>query len=107
MVSISAAPSTVQAVHGGYLLEKTWAKVVGSGDEGESVYGLKEDFRPLVVGDGMSWVAVAITVYACPLVLVVHGEAGPWGEPLVGPSRSPKRPLGAQGAVEGEALAQG
>ena len=54
---------------GRYLWEKTWAKVVGRGEDGESVNGLKEDFRPLVVGDGMSWVAVAITRNASPLVL--------------------------------------
>lgn len=47
-----------------HLLEKTWEK--GAGDEGESVYGLNEDFRPLVVGDGMSCVAVAITQDASP-----------------------------------------
>jgi hypothetical protein len=44
-----------------HLFEKTWAKVAG--ELGESVYGLKDDFRP-VVGDGMSWVAVAIPLSA-------------------------------------------
>jgi hypothetical protein len=40
-----------------HLFEKTWAK--GAGELGESVYGLKDDFKP-VVGEGMSWVAVAM-----------------------------------------------
>lgn len=79
---------------GAHLLEKTWAKVAGSGDEGESVYGLNEDFKPLVVvvvGDGMSWVAVAITWYASPQAQE-HGGIGPWRAALVWCSRSPERP---------------
>jgi hypothetical protein len=40
-----------------HLFEKTCAK--GAGELGESVYGLKEDFKP-VVGEGMSCVAVAM-----------------------------------------------
>ena len=40
-----------------HLFEKTWVKFAG--ELGESVYGLKADFRP-VVGDGISWVAVAM-----------------------------------------------
>lgn len=64
------------------------------------MYGLNEDFRPLVVGDGMSWVAVAITRCASPRA-VVHGETGPWGEPFVWARRSLKRPPGrVAGAAE-------
>ena len=32
----------------------------GAGELGESVYGLKADFRWPAVGEGMSWVAVAM-----------------------------------------------
>lgn len=39
-------------------VEKTWAN--GAGELGESVYGLKADFRWPAVGEGMSWVAVAM-----------------------------------------------
>jgi hypothetical protein len=40
------------------LFEKIWPK--GAGELGESVYGLKADFRWPFVGEGMSWVAVAM-----------------------------------------------
>jgi hypothetical protein len=41
-----------------HLFEKTCAN--GAGELGESVYGLKADFRWPAVGEGMSWVAVAM-----------------------------------------------
>src|SRR4051794_1854183 len=45
-----------------YLLDEGNAAPKGAGELGESVYGLNADFMPCV-GEGISWVAVAMPFY--------------------------------------------
>jgi hypothetical protein len=56
-----------------HLFEKTCAN--GAGELGESVYGLKADFRP-AVGEGMSWVAVAMLPPGASTMLRRDSAAG-------------------------------
>jgi hypothetical protein len=45
----------------------------GAGELGESVYGLKADFRWPAVGEGMSWVAVAMLHLAATVLRRICG----------------------------------
>lgn len=56
--SISTRSRTAPQHGVSHLFEKTCAN--GAGELGESVYGLKADFRWPAVGEGISWVAVAM-----------------------------------------------
>jgi hypothetical protein len=52
-VNARSAPISREEGDGAHLLEAGKLELNGAGDEGESVYGLKADFRPCV-GEGMS-----------------------------------------------------